>query len=95
MSQGTPIGAKQRCELDARAFLEDDVWRRWKTDYDELMAFRKTIKGKPSDEQMVTLEMNKTWIAFYDTVLWHSAGMTDHGKCVCKSCAEKRQGASK
>lgn len=88
---GTQIGDKQLCENDARSFLEDSVWKAWKTDYDSLMAFRKTIKGKPTEEQLVTLEMNKIWIAFYDTVLVHSAAMASHGRCVCKSCAERRQ----
>lgn len=85
------LTAKQIGEYDARDFLGDDVWRAWKTDYDQLMAFRKTIKGKPTEEQMIQLEMNKTWIAFYDRVLSHSATLATHNKCVCAGCAQARQ----
>ncbi len=85
---------KQLCELDAREFLEEDNWKRWKVLYDEAMAFRKTLKGKPTDEQRVQLEANADWIAFCDTVLWHSARMASRNRCVCRSCDLKRKAAA-
>lgn len=84
--------AKQLCELDAREFLEEETWKRWKAMYDECMAFRKTLKGKPTDEQRLQLDMNNGWIDFCDRVLWHSARQAKSSKCVCKSCDERRQG---
>lgn len=84
--------AKQLCELDAREFLEEETWKRWKAMYDECMAFRKTLKGKPTDEQRLQLDMNNGWIDFCDRVLWHSARQAKSNKCVCKSCDERRQG---
>ena len=41
------LNARQIGELEARQFLGDDVWKAYKTDYDQMMAFRKTLKGKP------------------------------------------------
>lgn len=86
------IAPKQLCDLDAREFLEDDVWKRWKALYDEAMAFRKTLKGKPTDEQRAQLDANAEWIDFCDRVLWHSARMAAHNRCVCKTCDERRKG---
>jgi hypothetical protein len=88
-TQYTP---KQLCELDAREFLEDDTWKRWKQMYDDAMAFRKTLKGKPTDEQRLQLEANASWIDFCDRVLWHSARQAASGRCVCKTCDERRKG---
>lgn len=49
--------------LDARVFFGDEEWRRMKTDYDELMRFRKTIKGKPDDATRLQLDLNNQWLA--------------------------------
>lgn len=83
--------AKQLCELDAREFLEEETWKRWKVLYDEAMGYRKTLKGKPTDEQREMLTANAEWIAFCDTILWHSARMAAYNKCVCRSCDLKRK----
>jgi len=86
--------AKQLCELDARDFLEEETWKRWKVQYDEAMAYRKTLKGKPTDEQRIQLDINNDWIAFCDTVLWHSARMAASDRCVCRTCDLKRKAAA-
>lgn len=89
---GRAYTARELCELDARDFLEEDTWKRWKQKYDEAMAFRKTLKGKPTDEQRLQLEMNSEWIMFCDTILWHSVRMGP--KCVCRKCDLKRKAAA-
>lgn len=68
----TPISAQKRGEFIARDFLGEDKWKEWKTDYDELMAYRKTIKGKPDEYQSVIIKMNEHFIKFYKTVLFHA-----------------------
>jgi hypothetical protein len=85
---------KQLCELDARDFLEEETWKRWKVLYDEAMAYRKTLKGKPTDEQREQLVANAEWIAFCDTILWHSARQAASNRCVCRSCDLKRKAAA-
>lgn len=66
------LNAKQVAEQECRAFLGDDVWRRWKTDYDNCMAFRKTLKGKPTEEQRLVLDMNNAFISFYGVALFRN-----------------------
>ena len=85
----TQLTARQIGEYDARAFLGEDTWKRWKLMYDEAMAFRKTLKGKPTDEQREQLNANAEWIDFCDRVLWPSVMLGP--RCVCKSCDEKRK----
>jgi len=75
--------------LLARDYLGDEVWKEWKQDFDDLMAYRKTVKGKPDAYQRAMLELQQPWIDFYKTVLFHVAGKTD---CDCRGCALKRQG---
>jgi hypothetical protein len=86
----TTIPDRQLCELDARDFLTDEVWKQWKTKYDEAMAYRKTLKGKPTEEQREQLTANAEWIDFCDRTLWHSSKMSTHNRCTCKTCAEKK-----
>jgi len=86
--------ARQIGELDARAFLEEETWKRWKLMYDECMAFRKTLKGKPTDEQREQLNANAAWIDFCDRVLWHSSSLATYNRCVCKTCDENRKAKS-
>ena len=86
---------KQLCELDAREFLEDETWKRWKALYDECMSYRKTLKGKPTDEQRAQLDANAEWIAFCDTLLFHSVRMAAYNRCVCRSCDFVRKEAAK
>lgn len=92
MAFGTPIGLKQLAELDAREFLEEETWKRWKVMYDEAMAYRKSLKGKPTDEQRLQLDANAEWIDFCDRVLWHSARLQREKICPCKGCDEARKG---
>lgn len=84
------LSARQVGELEARDFWGDDVWRRWKTDYDNCMAFRKTLKGKPTDEQKAVLEMNNAFIDFYTFILFHSPRLASSGQCDCGRCGKLR-----
>jgi hypothetical protein len=86
----TMLNAKQIGEFEARDFLGDETWKRWKTDYDNCMAYRKTIKGKPTEEQMVILTMNAAFIEFYGSVLFHSVMKAKTGMCACKRCGQRR-----
>jgi hypothetical protein len=73
--------------LNAREFLGDEFWKSCKTDYDLLMAYRKTLKGKPDDFQRLTLDLNKIFIDFYGTLLFHG----DSNPCQCRYCSQKRE----
>jgi hypothetical protein len=86
----TQLNAKQIGEFEARDFLGDETWRRWKTDYDNCMAYRKTIKGKPTEEQMVMIKMNAAFIEFYGSVLFHSVMKAKIGMCACTRCGQRR-----
>lgn len=82
------ISPKQRGEIESRQFLGDEVWKEWKLDYDQCMAFRKSIKGKPTEEQMALIKMNAAFIDFYNSVLFHSPTLAKWGKCVCQRCVK-------
>lgn len=84
------LNARQIGEFEARDFLGEDTWKRWKTDYDDCMAYRKTIKGKPTDEQMAILKMNAGFIEFYGSVLFHSVMLAKNGMCGCTRCGQRR-----
>lgn len=84
------ISLRQRDEYVSRAFHTDEVWNNWKIDYDSLMTFRKNIKGKPDEGDAIILKMNRHFIDFYETVLWHSGA----SNCTCRACALKRQKAA-
>lgn len=88
---GVRIPDRQLCELDARDWLGEEYWKFWKLEYDNAMAYRKTLKGKPTEEQRVILEINAQTIDFCDRLLWHSARMARDDRCVCKSCDEQRK----
>lgn len=88
------LTARQVGEYEARAFHGEETWKRWKADYDQCMAYRKTLKGKPTDEQRVTLEMNAMFIEFYGSVLFHSARLATSGRCACTNCGKKRDAES-
>jgi hypothetical protein len=75
----------------ARDFLTDEVWKAWKTDYDGLLAFRKTIKGKPDQYDRLILDMNNHFIEYYQTVLFHG----DKKICDCRRCSQARAAESK
>lgn len=84
------LNARQIGELEARQFLGDDVWKAYKADYDQLMAFRKTLKGKPTEEQKIVLAANNAFIDFYGSILFHSARLASSGKCDCTRCGKIR-----
>ena len=90
----TQMSERQIAELDARDFLEEDTWKRWKQMYDECMAYRKTLKGKPTEEQREQLAANNMWIEFCDHILWHSARLAAHNRCRCSKCTQARQAKS-
>lgn len=84
------LNARQIGEFEARAFLGDEEWKRMKQDYDACMAYRKTIKGKPDDEQRAMLQMNAAFIEFYGSVLFHSVALNKIGQCGCTRCGQIR-----
>ena len=84
------FNARQIGEFEARDFLGEETWKRWKLDYDNCMAYRKTLKGKPTEEQMVTLKMNAEFIEFYGSVLFHSALLAKQSLCGCTRCGQQR-----
>ena len=90
MTKMTSLSIRSVCEAHARDFLTDEVWRAWKNDYDQMMAYRKSLKGKPTEDQLFTIRTNADWISFYDQVLWH-APYIGVAKCVCAACSKKRQ----
>jgi hypothetical protein len=86
----TQLNARQIGEFEARDFLGNETWKRWKTDYDNCMAFRKTIKGKPTEEQMIEIKLNASFIEFYGSVLFHSVSLAKLGMCACTRCGQRR-----
>lgn len=59
--------------LSTKDFLTEPVYNAWKLDFDKLMAYRKSIKGKPDAYQMAEIELNKVFIDFYrQTILKES-----------------------
>ena len=84
------LNVRQIGEFEARAFLGDTEWKRMQQDYDECMAYRKTIKGKPDDEQRAMLQMNAAFIEFYGSVLFHSVKLAKINQCGCTRCGQKR-----
>ena len=63
----TPI---QKAEYIKREFLGDDYWIKRKQELDLCMSFRKSIKGKPTEEQLFLLEENKQTIKYLRRVLF-------------------------
>ena len=84
------LNVRQIGEFEARAFLGDTEWKRMKQDYDECMAYRKTIKGKPDEAQRAMLQMNAAFIEFYGSVLFHSVKLAEINQCGCTRCGQKR-----
>lgn len=81
------ITQKDRGEYRSREFLTDEMWNEWKRQYDQLLSFRKSIKGKPDEFQKLELSMNQVFIEFYQTVLYHDSSSD---KCVCRRCELQR-----
>lgn len=84
------LNARQIGEFEAREFLGEETWKRWKQDYDACMGYRKTLKGKPTDEQRVILETNAALIEFYGSVLFHSVSLAKRDMCGCTRCGQRR-----
>lgn len=74
--------------LTARDFHGDIEWKTMKQDFDELMSYRKTLKGKPDVYDKAIIVMNQLFIDFYKTVLFHIEGKSS---CDCRMCELKRQ----
>ena len=83
------LSASEVGALWARDFWGDEFWNRTKRDYDECMFFRKSMKGKPDDADRAVLEMNKRFIDYYDSILYHSPAL-GAWRCECKRCAKWR-----
>lgn len=77
---------RQIGEIHSREFLGEETWKRWKAHFDECMSYRKTIKGKPTDDQRILLQANSDAVRLYSGVLFHSAQLAKHGRCVCGGC---------
>lgn len=84
------LNARQMGELEARDFLGEETWKKWKQDYDACMSFRKTIKGKPTEEQMIQIKINAEFIEFYGSVLFHSPTLQKKNLCACTRCGQRR-----
>lgn len=87
-----PFTKRQRDILAARDWHGEEEWKRMNSDYESLLAFRKTIKGKPDAFQKMQLEFNKGWIDFYKYILFHNMDRYD---CTCRKCEEERQELAK
>lgn len=74
--------------LTARDFWGDDEWKRMKQDYDELMAYRKSIKGKPTECEKLIIDLNRIWIDFYKYALFHTEGKPT---CDCRRCSMNKK----
>lgn len=97
MTTGTYIKIKTRHlttkeigEFDSRDFHTDEAWKRMKNNLDELLAFRKTIKQKPTEYERWLLDTNQFWIDHYNTTLFHSARLAMSNRCDCQRCGKKR-----
>lgn len=84
------LNARQIGELESRAFLGDEAWKSMKQDYDQCMAYRKSIKGKPDEAQLAMIKVNAAFIEFYGSVLFHSVKLQKQGLCGCTVCGQKR-----
>lgn len=73
--------------LTARDYYGDEEWKRMKQDYDELMAHRKSLKGKPDVYDKMIIDMNRHWIDFYNSILFHTEGIS---YCDCRRCQMKK-----
>lgn len=67
----TPI---QLAELRQREFHTDEVWIKWKQELDSLLSFRKTVKGKPTEEQLFILSENNWTISWLKGLLFKTTG---------------------
>jgi hypothetical protein len=85
------LSAKDIGEFESRDMLGEQDWKRMKQQLDDLLAYRKTIKGAPTDAQRIILDGNRLIIDSLSSSLFHSFFLQRNGdRCVCKGCADKR-----
>lgn len=77
-------------ESESREFLGEETWKRYKTNLDNLLGFKKTIKGKPDVLDRFTLDTNQHWINFYSSILFHSTVLSKSDLCGCHKCGVTR-----
>lgn len=75
--------------MTPREFLGEEEFKQMKTHYDELMRFRKLIKGKPTLNQRIELLCNAETLEYYQTVLFHTG--TNFKPCDCRRCQYLKQ----
>lgn len=63
--KGRTITPTEKAELKARWFWGDEEWIKMKQKLDSALSYRKTIKGKPTDEQRIELECKASDVEFY------------------------------
>lgn len=73
----TKLSPIQLAEIRKREFLTDEFWIKFKIELDECNSFRKTLKGKPTPEQIYHLQENKYNIRFLKRLLYGSEFMND------------------
>jgi hypothetical protein len=61
---------KQKQEFVRREFLTDEFWVSQKKYLDEMLQFRNSVKGKPTEEQLAQLVSNKWMIPISKQILW-------------------------
>jgi hypothetical protein len=57
-------------EIRQKEFLGSEYWNARKRELDEMLSYRKSFKGKPTDFEIYMLEENKIWIAIYKGLLF-------------------------
>lgn len=76
--------------FNAKEFL-GEYYNEFLIDYESLMRFRKTIKGKPDEYTRAQLELNNMFIDYYKTILFHDP---INNKCTCRNCDLVRKNKS-
>lgn len=59
------LGDTEITEFKGRDFWSDEEWIRMKKLLDSALSFRKSIKGKPTEEQLIDIQINQSIIDFY------------------------------
>ena len=72
----------------------DGFYKECLKDYESLLAFRKTIKQKPTELERLLLDMNNIFIESYQTLLFHVPPSV-YNNCTCRTCDIKRKSLSK
>ena len=85
------LTARQIGEFESRDFLGEDTWKRWKLDYDNCMAWRKTLNGKPDDYDRLLIRLNHDALELYGSNLFHSVSLAKEDMCACTHCGQNRK----